>query len=93
MYPLYCNTFANDAFSLKGKIMGGLGNCFQEKFTVFCEEVICKCHCNSPREQLATDATTPPHVFDYWLLPTFNKGAQLGFEPLFCEVSFTAPRW
>lgn len=93
MYPLYCNTFGNDAFPLKGKIMCGLGNYFQEKFRVFCEEVICKCRCNSPREQLVTDAMTPPHVFDYWSLPTFNKGAQLGFEPLFCEVSCTAPRW
>lgn len=68
---------------LKGKIMCWLGNYFQEKFTVFCEEVTCMCHCNSPREQCVTDAMTPPQVFDYWPPPTFNKGAQLAFESLF----------
>lgn len=93
MYLLYCNTFGNYAFSLKGRITCGLGNYFQEKFTVFCEEIICKCHCNSPREQLVTDATTPPHVFDFWPLPPLIKVLSWAVNLFFCGVSCTAPRW
>lgn len=82
VYPLYCNTLGNYAFSPNGK-----EKYFQEKLTVFYEEVICKCRCNWPCSSLQQKFHLLHMYFTIGLCLLYIKVLSWTLNLPFCEVS------